>query len=49
MYIHIEIFAFQGSQAHGAIWLNNGTAIPISMPIEAYETGLFTNTHHVAP
>ena len=40
MSIHIEIFAFCQGQAHGAIWLENGTAIPISMPIEAYETAL---------
>jgi hypothetical protein len=40
MYIHIEIFAFQGSQAHGAIWLNNGVL---------NSTHVFTNTHHVAP
>ncbi len=45
MIIHIEILAFAQSQAHGAIWLDNGVAIPISMPIESYETakanGLF--------
>ena len=40
MYIHIEICAFQRAQALGAIWLDNGTAIPFSMPIEAYETAL---------
>lgn len=40
MYIHIEICAFSAGQAHGAIWLDNGTAIPISMPIEGYETAL---------
>jgi len=45
MSIHIEIFAFCAGHAHGAIWLHNGTAIPISMSVEAYETakanGLF--------
>jgi hypothetical protein len=48
MHIHIEVFAFQQGQAHGAIWLDNGTAIPISMRIDAYETakanGLFART-----
>jgi hypothetical protein len=48
MHIHLEVFAFQQGQAHGAIWLDNGTAIPISMPIDAYETakanGLFSRT-----
>ncbi len=38
--MHIEIHAFCHGQAHGAIWLSNGTAIPFSMPIEAYETAL---------
>ena len=38
--IHFEIFAFCAGQAHGAIWLSNGTAIPFSIPIEAYETAL---------
>jgi len=45
MTIHIEIFCFRRGHAHGAIWLSNGTAIPICMPTEAYETakgnGLF--------
>lgn len=39
-FIYIEIFAFEHGQAHGVIWLNNGTAIPFSMPMEAYETAL---------
>lgn len=43
MIIHIEIFAFHQEQAHGAIWLDNGVAIPISMPIQSYETAKANN------
>ena len=56
MMLHIEIFLFHREQAHGAIWLDDGAAIPISMPISAYETavqrGLFLRsqeTDHLFP
>lgn len=51
MHIHIEMFAIEGGHAHGAIWLENGTAIPISMLADAYHTaienGLFQRTYPV--
>jgi len=44
--MNIEIHEISDGHAHGAIWLENGTALPISMPAEAYETavqsGFFT-------
>lgn len=44
--MNIEIHEISDGHAHGAIWLDNGTALPVSMPAEAYETavqsGFFT-------
>lgn len=35
--IHFEIFEFSRGYAHGAIWLEDGRALPFSMPIASYE------------
>lgn len=38
--IHFEIFEFSRGQAHGAIWTEDGRALPFSMPIASYEMAI---------
>lgn len=40
MTLHIEIFNFSNDHAHGSIILDNQIEIPISMPIQSYETAV---------
>ncbi len=40
MNIQLEIFERTPHKVFGAMWLDNGTAIPFEMPTEAYKTAM---------